>query len=179
MTTRALCASAAIAIIVCALGQSAPAVAQTNPVLEAWRSYCASLPDQALQTNCLAAASAAEKSAPPAAIAPSPPTPPSISPEAAFGSEDLDVESKAEIGLAPPKKERLDQLELEVTGLRVAGPGRLEFTLENGQVWRQQEPANLLAPAPPFKVRIQKGALGNYRLTVVRTKRTASVARVE
>jgi hypothetical protein len=154
-----------------------PSLAQTNSLLDAWRAYCDGLPSESLRRDCLDAAAQAENKSPPRSGAASPL--PSVSPEQAFGAEDLDIDGKTKIGLAPPKNERLDQVEGEVIGLRVIGPGRLEFVLDNGQTWRQQEPANLLAPAPPFNVRIQKGALGNYRLTVVRTKRTASVTRVE
>lgn len=52
-------------------------------------------------------------------------------------------------------------------------------TLDNGQVWRQTEARTL----PPVRVgdgvTIRKGALGSYRMTLERQKRTVPVKRVK
>jgi Lon protease-like protein len=54
-----------------------------------------------------------------------------------------------------------------ITALQTVGSGMALITLDNGQQWRQQEAMAYFPLAIGDTIRIEKGALGSYRLTRV------------
>lgn len=89
--------------------------------------------------------------------------------EQAFGGERLNPGK----GL-----EQVDSLETTVGDVFTAKDGFAVFLLANGQLWRQT--AGM--PLPPVKagdvVKIERGAISGYRMTLVRQARTVNVKRV-
>lgn len=89
--------------------------------------------------------------------------------EQAFGGERLNPGK----GL-----EQAESLDSTVTDVFTAQDGMAVFLLANGQLWRQA--AGL--PLPPVKagdaVKIERGAISGYRMTLVRQARTVNVKRV-
>jgi hypothetical protein len=68
---------------------------------------------------------------------------------------------------APPavKREELKQISGSVTSLRRSDDGMIQLTLDNGQIWRQQDSDVRLAVATGDQVTIVRGAMGTFRLT--------------
>jgi Lon protease-like protein len=54
-----------------------------------------------------------------------------------------------------------------ITALQTTGSGMAVITLDNGQQWRQQESVAYFPLAIGDTVRVEKGALGSFRLTRV------------
>ena len=145
----------------CYDAQIAALRSETNPA-------AAALPAAALPAPALPAAvpppgptvvvPAAAVSASPAAPASAATEQQSASPQ--FGDEQLPLKSRA----TPPKQ---DALLSSITEMRTIGQKIYLISLANGQVWRQEG-----SPLPALfrvgnDVRIERGALGSYHLSVV------------
>ena len=63
------------------------------------------------------------------------------------------------------KREELKQISGSVTSLRRGDDGMIQLTLDNGQIWRQQDSDVRLAVATGDQVTIVRGAMGTFRLT--------------
>lgn len=74
--------------------------------------------------------------------------------------------------------DRLDELGAKIAETLLDRVGKTVFLLDNGQMWRQTDGLTL----PPIRagdaVEIRRGAVGGYRLTVPRVKRTVPVVRM-
>lgn len=98
---------------------------------------------------------------------------PTVTPEQAFGSENL----------RRPKEEREAEqsqaLEATIQEILTAARGELVLILDNGQIWRQNEAISL----PPVRVGdpvvIKRGLLGSYRMTLKKQYRTINVRRIK
>ena len=60
----------------------------------------------------------------------------------------------------------LKELSVRIEGVSTNGSGREVFRLENGQVWQQVEPDSKFEVHPGDTVRITKGALGSFFMSV-------------
>lgn len=86
-----------------------------------------------------------------------------------FGQEGL------RLGGSP---DRLDELQARIAETRLDRVGEAVFLLDNGQMWRQTDGLSLPPVRAGDAVEIKRGALGGYRLTVPRVKRTVRVVRM-
>jgi len=81
---------------------------------------------------------------------------------AAFGAEQI-VQKPSEL-----KKGQSLELKATIATLRETMPETWLFTLDNGQVWRQDEVRVGFQPEQGEEVTLRKGALGSYRLNLDR-----------
>jgi hypothetical protein len=85
--------------------------------------------------------------------------------------------------LPPTAQEQAEEL-TEITAKIVEAArnanGKVIFILDNGQVWKQIDSSKVLLPSDDddHTVRIFKGLIGSYRITVVDSGRTHSVKRI-
>jgi hypothetical protein len=109
------------------------------------------------------------------ATATAPPTP---SAEEVFGAESSTVAApaKEEATAPPPAREELSKITAHVTAMSTLPRGELQIELDNGQVWRQVEPHELLLHTGD-SVTIARAALGTFRLTTS-TGRVSKVQRL-
>jgi len=63
------------------------------------------------------------------------------------------------------KREELKQISGAVTSLHRTEDGMMVVTLDNGQVWRQQDKDAVLTIAPGDAVNVVRAALGTFRIT--------------
>ena len=102
---------------------------------------------------------------------------PTPSAEEVFGAESSAVAAPAkEEAPAPPAREELSKITAHVTAMSTLPRGELQIELDNGQVWRQVEPHELLLHTGD-SVTIARAALGTFRLTTS-TGRVSKVQRV-
>lgn len=76
----------------------------------------------------------------------------------AIGDETLKKVQKEKATEAP------SHLEARVTALRQMRPELFRLTLDNGQVWQQQEVSTMFHVEVGDSVRIEKGSMGSYRM---------------
>ena len=92
----------------------------------------------------------------------------------AFGAENVGPAKADEVHGA----RRPDELEAKVAEVLTSATGDAVFILDNGQMWRQDGGIQL----PPIKageaVRLTRGAIGGYKLTIVRRGRSVTVKRM-
>lgn len=168
-------------IVAAALLAALPASAQT---LQSQLSRCLAIPGVLQRLACYdgvaKGAGIAPMAAPPAYSAPAPvPAPAYRAPVAAaapppsFGSERL-----PQAAAAAPR--RADEIGATVTALTFDPTGRFTVTLDNGQVWRQiSGDQNFLRETRIGTVRISRGALGSYDLTVTGRHASYRVTRLQ
>jgi len=102
------------------------------------------------------AAVAAAPSAPPAA-APAPAAAPPPARPSSFGQEHLAVEKR--------QAAEDEKLHARLTSQKAAGGGFFNLYLDNGQLWRHQDPVLGAYLREGDAVTIEKGALGSYKLS--------------
>jgi hypothetical protein len=71
----------------------------------------------------------------------------------------------AKTSQADVKREELKQISGTVTSLRRSDDGMIHLTLDNGQVWRQQDADVKLMVAEGDKVTIVRASMGTFRIT--------------
>ena len=100
---------------------------------------------------------------------------PSPTPEARFGEEDL---TRA----ARPKAAQQDKvLKSTITSIREARPKLFIIVLANGQIWLQEGTQITSFFRPGYEARIEKGLLGDYRMSTSQTgeKNMVRVTRIQ
>jgi hypothetical protein len=111
--------------------------------------------------------------APPASVASVVPAPSVPSAPASFGSESL-----PRAAIAAPRRQAT--MTATVTQLTFDGTGRFTVALDNGQVWRQMSgDTAFLRQSRLDTVRLSRGALGSYDLTVPGLHATYRVTRIQ
>lgn len=80
-----------------------------------------------------------------------------------FGANNALVDSKAPH--EDVKREELKQISGTVTSLHRGDDGMIRLTLDNGQVWRQQDAGVQLLVAEGDTVTIVRAAMGTFRIT--------------
>ena len=148
---------------------------------------CSELSDPTQRLGCYDARMAefkSQASAPPAVVAATPapapvPTPvpapvPATAPPVVaaapatpvtkFGADDLPLRTR-------PKVEADEVLQSRIADIRVAQSNVYVISLANGQVWRQSESGTQVVMffRPGNDVRIEKGMLGDYRMSTTQT----------
>ncbi len=121
---------------------------------------------------------AAEQSAPPDAV-PAPPAEETL-PAAVDAITTADTSEAQQFGLSEVQKqpESLDSIHVVVVSVDSNAYGKLIFTTESGQVWRQTDQNRRRYRQIPFDAKIRKGAVGSFFLTplsggaAVRVKRS-------
>jgi hypothetical protein len=164
-----------------AFGFFAAAQAANAPTPPAELVVCSRMPEREERLNCydarmaaLLAASSPAPAAAPAAVAapkseparvasvPAPPSavpPPAPSAEQRFGSEDLSLAARAKV-------EKPDNVLLStITSIREVRPKLWIIVLGNGQIWMQQGTQITMFFRAGYDVRIEKGLLGDYRMS--------------
>ena len=109
-----------------------------------------------------------------ASMAASPASPPPP-PAAKFGEDDLPLQAR-------PKPAAADEVLLSsITSVRVVAPKVFVISLANGQVWRQSGTQMTMFFRPGNDVRIEKGMLGDYRMSTTQTgaKNWVRVTRIQ
>lgn len=102
-----------------------------------------------------------------------------------FGAEQVaarEDRQRERNGENTPKDKEDERLLARVTEYAVAADGSYILFLENGHVWRQTGKANgrlRLYPRKEYTVKIKKGALSGYRVTINEVKRTFAAERVK
>ena len=94
-----------------------------------------------------------------------------------FGAEGVPEEARSPAAKAADA-ERVDKLEATVAEMLRDAVGNAIFILDNGQMWRQTDGLQL----PPLRagepVRITRGMVGGYRLTLPKRNRAVTVKRM-
>jgi len=156
-----------------------------DPQLDAARQ-CTQLKDSLQRLVCydkaLTQAPAAPVAAPAARAAPAAPAAPAVvaapapAPVAAPELGDESVKTRKQRSLP----EEPTSLEAKVTDAREIRQGTYRMTLENGQVWQQMDMSTMFQVGAGDTVRIEKGALGGFRMARTSNGRSAwvRVARV-
>jgi hypothetical protein len=94
----------------------------------------------------------------------------------AFGNES--IKSRGKERFAPPPGE-LQEIETVITETFTNREGFSVFLLENGQLWREVDIATKINTRVGDKVRIERAALGGYKLNFLRQKRVILVKRMK
>jgi len=145
---------------------------------------CADIADAAERLKCFDAAVARVKSA---LAAPQPEQPaPSKSILDWFGfSRPTPVTKTEDFGKppAPQPEEEIQQISATVIEYAKTPRGKAVFILDNGQVWRQLDADTSVIldpdPAKPMKVKIERGVLTSYNLTIEGRNGLIKVSRVK
>jgi hypothetical protein len=127
----------------------AAAVAATTPAVKA--PPAAPVPPPVAAPKVAPAVAAAAPVAAPIAAPPAAPAP-------TFGQEQLSSKHR------PPADPADQTLHAKVTALRAPVPDTYRITLDNGQVWQQQESRFGFSLTAGDSVTLGKGAMGSYRL---------------
>ena len=121
-----------------------------------------------------ATAAAAQAAPPPVAPAVPPAEPP---PETAPAAADADSE---DFGLEEQRAAETKLIRSRIDGIFDGWSGKTEFTLENGQVWRQAAGGKLVArKSENPEVEIKRGFMGVYYLKVDGYNPTVKVRRIK
>jgi len=80
---------------------------------------------------------------------------------AAFGAEQI-TKKPSEV----KKEQQSQELKAIIESLRQTVPDTWLFTLDNGQVWRQDEAREGFLPEEGDEVTVRKGSMGSYRLNL-------------
>jgi len=180
--------AALIAVGIAAAASAAPPPAQT---LAEELGHCAQLQDRARRLSCydhLAADAAGGGGAPErstqAATSPVPATSAALATSAASATHAARAAAaEAEFGVSegPLAAKRQDvalaEIGAKVTRIASRPRGELVITLENGQVWQQNEPNESFVLKVGDEVHIKSGALSSYIMTTP-YKRGAKVTRI-
>jgi hypothetical protein len=94
----------------------------------------------------------------------------------AFGNEA--IKSRGNDRFAPPPGE-VQEIETTLTDTFTNRAGFSVFLLENGQLWREVDVATSINTRAGDKVRIERAALGGYKLHFIRQKRVILVKRMK
>lgn len=72
-----------------------------------------------------------------------------------------------ELTKAVPAQVEPDRVSLTVTAMKESGDGKVRFTMENGQVWKQVDTTPVrFSGKGPWTAEIRKAALGSFLLTL-------------
>ena len=134
----------------------------------------AAAPVSAAATAPAATAAAAQGAPPPVAPAVPPAEPP---PETSPAAADADSE---DFGLEEQRAAETKLIRSRIDGIFEGWSGKTEFTLENGQVWRQAAGGKLVArESENPEVEIKRGFMGVYYLKVDGYNPTVKVRRIK
>ena len=126
-----------------------------------------------------AVAPAASPAAAPAKAAPAAAAPPVV----AAGATAAAAPAMGDEMLKKPQKEKPasepKHLEAKVTAARQMRPELFRLSLDNGQVWQQQDVSSLFHVEVGDTVRIEKGSMGSYRMARADGSGWVRVTRVE
>lgn len=78
-----------------------------------------------------------------------------------------------------PRLDAIQEILVTVVQSRKTRYGKLIFTTEGGQVWRDVGDKSSFIPKRPFAASIKKGALGSFFLVITGTKTAVRVKRVK
>lgn len=144
------------------------AAAVTAPV-----AATAAAPVSAAATAPAATAAAAQSAPPPVA----PAVPPAEPPPETSAAADADSE---DFGLEEQRAAETKLIRSRIDGIFDGWSGKTEFTLENGQVWRQAAGGKLVArESENPEVEIKRGFMGVYYLKVDGYNPTVKVRRIK
>lgn len=154
---------------------ASPAAAQDDPFLK-----CARLTDDAARLACFDAAAearypelrAAAEQRRAAAVAAA------RKRDAEAAARKLDRFGAEALPNRPVDSDVAEELTVKVNETLLDRVNNTVFILANGQIWRQIEGFNLPPVRVGDEVRIKRGPLGNYMLTLTRQKRTVPVRRL-
>ena len=117
------------------------------------------------------------RAVPPPSYAAPPPVYPA--PPPGYGAPSLDLGGERVPRMASVPK-RAQELTAGVAGVSYDARGRFTMTLDNGEVWRQLEgDSGVLRGSRISAVRISRGALGSYDLSVIGHNATFRVTRLQ
>ena len=127
-------------------------------------------------------AAATPKSAAPVAAAAAP-SAPAAAPVAAAASAEDNFGRERQVAAEEQKRQQdaarsLGELEAYVTGIETRMDGLMTFTLDNGQVWRQNTPDSKFHLKEGDRVKIQPGSLKSFILSGP-SKKSTRVTRVK
>lgn len=94
----------------------------------------------------------------------------------AFGNEGVKSRGKERFASAPGE---VQEIETTLTDTFTNREGFSVFLLENGQLWREVDVATRINTRAGDKVRIERAALGGYKLHFLRQKRVILVKRLK
>ena len=97
--------------------------------------------------------------------------------------EDAEARARANFGASTLPRERQernepDEVGVLITSWRTSPLGKLVFTTEDGQVWRQSDSNRLFPRSEQFNATIKKGMMGSYFLKIEGIRRAIRVKRV-
>jgi hypothetical protein len=116
---------------------------------------CVKTADDAQRLRCFDREAAVLLGAPP------PPSPVKLTPEQKLGLPRAKVEA---IEAPPEAPAQITNFTAAIKSVTVESLGRQVFTLDNGQVWREDQTGQYFQARPGESVRIRKGALGSFFL---------------
>ena len=128
-------------------------------------------------------AAAAPKSAAPVAAAPVAAPAAAAAPVAAAATAEDNFGRERQVAAEEQKRQQdaarsLGELEAYVTGIETRMDGLMTFTLDNGQVWRQNSPDSKFHLKEGDRVKIQPGSLSSFILSGP-SKKSTRVTRVK
>lgn len=163
-----------------ALVLSAP-LSVTAPALAAGQDEvlkCLGIVDNAARLACFDRTVPALRMAPPpppgVAAAPPPPPAPPVTREQAFGAER--IERKEAPGAVA---EEAENITAKLTAISQVTIDRYNFTLDNGQVWTQVVARSIANAKPGKGVKIEKGIVGSFTMTIDGVSGIIKVRRVK
>jgi len=176
-------------IFLLALAASGPSAAQDRADAATDAAIaCLDVEDASARLDCLESAareikatriireSAAESAAADAAA-------PVIAADDASAEDLFGAETLASTKKAVREENETARLTAKVVEFRVNSVGDITAVLENGQVWRQLPGDSAVIRIPKsdkvFSVKIKRGPLGNYNMTINELKRTIRVRRIK
>lgn len=113
---------------------------------------CMKIADDTQRLSCFDREAAALSGTPPAV---------KLTPEQKLGLPRAKVEA---IEAPPNAPAEITNFAAAIKSVTIDGPGRHVFTLDNGQVWREDQSGPYVQIRPGASVRIRKGALGSFFL---------------
>ncbi|OYQ35924.1 hypothetical protein CHU95_06600 [Niveispirillum lacus] len=170
-------------LLAAALILAAPA-SLTLPVLAAGQDdvlKCLGILDNGARLACYDRTVPALRNSPPGApAAPAAPTAPAVLPpvakEQSFGAERITDKSNPAVAARPQEAEAITAKLVSISQQTI---DRYSFTLDNGQIWTQVVARSIANAKPGKMVKIEKGIVGSFTMTIDGVSGIIKVRRVK
>jgi len=164
--------------------RTSPALAETLPDRTKDYLKCSEIVDLSPRLACYDAVSAALQQGPQDQVetAPAAEAPAATSPVASADTAESNAEFRANFGAQhiarEPEQEEPDEIRVLVTSWSTSPLGKMIFTTEDGQIWRQSDSNRVFPRSEQFSATIKKGMMGSFFLKIDGIRRAIRVKRV-
>jgi len=173
-----------VGVIGAILANSSPALADDLPDRTQDYLKCSLIADLSPRLACYDAVSASLRQAvqAPAQVAPTGQAPTTDAPAQATPPAESSAEDRSSFGAQhlrrDQKPEEPDEIRVLVTSWRTSPLGKMVFTTEDGQVWRQSDSNRVFPRTEQFHATIKKGMMGSFFLKIDGIRRNIRVKRI-